>query len=226
MGMSIQQFALVNNGRGPGGATTKNGSFAWDNVLNSMIFKQPQHNGKGTRITLGEVQANTLGCPTFTMNYNLTKSNPTSNSGRALAINSYVTGGPYYTVKVNGKSVKVPEGQYGLMLKDPQSHQDYFKTYWLGSKLSKFKNTSQKFMILDHEGANDNVTSSWPHNDLPGTWYLGDDARYPRFAGDAGAYSFRHNGRRIMNVVFIDGHVEGLGPTAGINLTRRFAFTG
>jgi prepilin-type processing-associated H-X9-DG protein/prepilin-type N-terminal cleavage/methylation domain-containing protein len=221
MGLAIQQFALVNGDRGPGGASTKNGSFAWDNVLNAIIFKQPQHNQKGTRITLGEAQPNTLGCPSFAMNYNLSKTTPTSNYGRAIAINQYVTGGTYYKV---GSTV-YSEGRYGLLVKDPASVVSYFTKYWLGSKMSKFKNTSRKFMIVEHERASDSVSASFPYNDLPTTWFLGDDPIYPKYAGDNGNYAFRHNGQRIMNVLFVDGHVEGLTPKSEINTKHRFTFT-
>lgn len=215
MGSAVLQFSLANGGRGPGGGSTGS-SIAWDDILNTQVFKQPRFNASGTRITMGSPAANTLGCPSFAPFY---KANGTSNSGRALALNSYVSGGPYYTV--NG--VQVKEGQYGYKVPDPQTVQDYYTEYWLGTKLSKFHNPSYKFMIIEHERASDYTSASFPYTDA--SWSLGDDANYPPYAGNGGAWSFRHNGRRICNAVFIDGHVEGVSPKSVINVANRWNFS-
>jgi prepilin-type processing-associated H-X9-DG protein len=219
MGTAIRQFALSHNDRGPGGAKSPY-SVAWDNIINTEIFRQPRYNASGTRISLGEASPNALACPSFSSYYNLTTGN--TNSGRAYAINQYVTGGPYYKVG----SVVHSEGQYGLQVKPASTVADYYTEYWLGSKLSKFRNSSEKFMIVEHERASDSVCASFPYNDKPSTWFLGDDPKYPPYSGDGGSYSIRHNGRRVANALFIDGHVEGITANSEINTKHRFAFNG
>jgi prepilin-type processing-associated H-X9-DG protein len=84
-----------------------------------------------------------------------------------------------------------------------------------------------KFLVLEHERANDYVGASWPYNDKVTTWYVGDDAVYPRWAGDNGNYSFRHGGKNTfrMNALFVDGHVEQLTEKDEINTQRRFNFS-
>jgi prepilin-type N-terminal cleavage/methylation domain-containing protein/prepilin-type processing-associated H-X9-DG protein len=209
IGMAIRGFAHDHDDRAPGSASEPS-SVAWDDILNREYYKLPRFNLNGTNVSTGTPNARGLGCPSF---------RTSTTSGRALAMNLNAAGGA-------NNSPNPPAGLYGLEIIPATQVASYYTFYRLGTKLTKFKTPSQKFLILEHERANDYVSSTFPNDDKFSTWHLGDNGQYPVWSGCGGAYAFRHGGKMAYrgNFLMVDGHVESLTPKDEINTARRFNF--
>jgi prepilin-type N-terminal cleavage/methylation domain-containing protein/prepilin-type processing-associated H-X9-DG protein len=202
----VMGFAQENRGRGPGGAyryinTTSGSSVAWQDIMSSEWFK-----------SVGAVPRSGIG-PTAKIYCPEAAALPLGSSKRSYALNTNLTG---------GYSPTLPEGPYGLELSaDEMSVRNgyyyavfnnstwSFSEYHLGAKLTRFKNSSNKYMLIENDRASDGFGSA-------GTLTLGSDPNYPIWSAGGGTWSFRHNYRR-MNIAFMDGHVESVafGPNVG-----------
>lgn len=209
MGMLIRQFASMNNDRAPAAANTGSGSVRWSNVINMVLLNKPPTGMTGSYIQVtGLPQQGTLSCPAYTASVN---------QGRAFL----------YTVSLHGgDATDLVPGPYGYMVDTPTQVHDSFIRYKLGTKISKFRDPSMKFMVLESE-TNSDLTNNTFGGDL--VWALGDTPGRPAFAGNAGRFAFRHSRYTRANALFIDGHVEQLVPPARlgqprmeINTARRF----
>ena len=106
--------------------------------------------------------------------------------------------------------------------------------YALGANLSLFPNPSGQFLASEGERANDQCPTGSASPPFGVT--LGDSMPdYPPWSCQGGQFSFRHLLPRDVSLyqaqargsyLFIDGHVEGLGPNEGdrVNAQARYAF--
>ncbi len=209
IGMTIRQFADLHNQRAPGSASEPS-SVAWSAILSREIFKAPRYNAKGMRINMGAYDGKSLACPDFVGN---------ASYGRGWAMSTNATGGQI--------TATYPAGQYGRIVNPPTSIESFYTFYRYGAKLTKFRSPSMKFLVIEHERANDTFGAKFPYNDAFTTWHLGDTAAYPLWAGAGGVYSFRHGSptARRGNFLFVDGHVESLTSGDEINTSRRTNFS-
>ncbi len=179
VGQVFLLFAHDHRGRAPGGGHTGSATMAWQEILNTELFKGPY-------IPRFQPSANSkFFCPLVAM----------QSTRRSFAANRYIVDEDHAY-----KGLKVPAGSSelafiaGLYEVPP-------KRYWFGSKLSQWKNPAQKYMVIEGE-RNDSFGDS---NAL----ILNDNAGYPAWTAGGGSYAFRHP-KYLMNVVFIDGHVESI----------------
>jgi len=112
-------------------------------------------------------------------------------------------------------------GTYGKSLDvNTQTQPPYvapkYDSYYLGAKTSLFPKPSSQFLLVETEFMGECVFAKAPY-----TLTLGDDSVFPAYSAYHGWYSFRHGGSS-GNFLFIDGHVESLGPYDEINTKARF----
>jgi prepilin-type N-terminal cleavage/methylation domain-containing protein/prepilin-type processing-associated H-X9-DG protein len=209
VGAITRFFSQDNQNRFPGGAqSSPGGSVSWEAILNRQVLKKPNFNPTGTFISIrSPTTLGTLTCPTFVSS--------TQQFNRCWQMNADACGG-----------AKVPStatyGQYALGIEPATLIDPTYTSYFLGAKVTKFRNPAEKFLIVESERTADNSNASFPYNDLPSTWRLGDDPLYPAWAGKGGGFSFRHNGYKFMNALFMDGHVSLISPKDELNTKRRF----
>jgi len=201
IGMAVFQFAQDHQGRAPGGGfrvTPSSASVAWQFVLNQEHFKKLDYIPATMNLTA--VARGKLICPTVLgSSYNTTT--------RIYEMNNFVCGARTSALVY----------LYGVAVIPPGIMDDYYKPisplwsftgaggeYYLGAKLVKFRNPSEKYMVIEGDRADlfvsaptiflGNGVPTWP------VWTAGN-------TGTPGAYSFRHSGTRI-NIVHMDGHVS------------------
>lgn len=211
MGQYLSLFAQERKGRFPGGGSSSpGGSLNWYSIVNREILKQPNFNMKGMYIQVrDEPVSGTLHCPAFRAPaVNTTQ----QRAGRAYLINLQAVGGQV--------TASLPAGPYGALVEPPTTVDATYTKYWLGTKVSKFSQSSTKFLLIESERDNDNANYSFPYNDT--AWSVGDSPFYPVWSGKAGGFAFRHSGYKRMNVLFVDGHVEALSPKDEFNTKNRF----
>jgi prepilin-type N-terminal cleavage/methylation domain-containing protein/prepilin-type processing-associated H-X9-DG protein len=186
---SVEFFARDNGGRAPGLASNTNSSIAWQNILSVEVFKDAAYI---PRLNSSLLTTSKLYCPTSVAGA------VGSTSGRSYSINQEVIGGAPTKDPVTLLVASMP---YGLKIDPPDMKTNplygtfALTQYWLGTKVTRFNNTSRKFMVMDGTASGDalNVKTSamaQPVNDNSGGW------------------DFRHNHR--MNAAFMDGHVESV----------------
>jgi prepilin-type processing-associated H-X9-DG protein len=127
---------------------------------------------------------------------------------RMFAMNLYLTGGGAEPLAVPPIG---PEGRWGVAVVPPGIMDGYysnptaaFTEYHLGAKVAKFRNSGEKYMLIE----SDRVDLL---NATNGAWAM-DDSTVPKYApwtAASGVWSFRHSGLR-MNAMYMDGHVESL----------------
>ena len=92
--------------------------------------------------------------------------------------------------------------------------------YYLGAKLNRFAPEGNKYMIVENERSADSYAGSSTNGVAVGT-----DPAFPAWAGPGGRLAFRHNGRKIANFLFIDGHCESMKATDDCNAAARYSVT-
>jgi prepilin-type N-terminal cleavage/methylation domain-containing protein/prepilin-type processing-associated H-X9-DG protein len=201
IGQALMMFTHSHEGRFPGSATTSAGSsFGWASIMNSEYYKGT------TKLSLGGYGQKTLSCP---------EQRGSVTGIRRYTLNEYAAGGATH----GGQW----PGAFGVDIQPPNTYIDGLSQYRLGARVSKFQQGSTTFLLLESERSTDTSVSSWPHNDLPSTWYLGDSLPgRPAWSGAYGTFAFRHPYMRGMNVLFVDGHVDRLSPKDELNWTWRF----
>jgi prepilin-type N-terminal cleavage/methylation domain-containing protein/prepilin-type processing-associated H-X9-DG protein len=126
-----------------------------------------------------------------------------------------------------------PEGPYGKLLPNGYFVDTEWDIYALGANLSLFPNPSGQFLASEGERANDDCP--WGNASPPFGVTLGTGGGYPPWASDDGQFAFRHLLPRDTilypsqargSYLFIDGHVEALGPGEGdrVNAKDRYAY--
>ena len=224
LGQGIMLFAQSHQGRAPGTGqlipTTSGGStssFNWVGILNGEYFKADGYLTNG-----GLTARSKLYCPTV-LNY--IDGFPSS---RSYAMNGYAVGGARATTAVDDG------GPYGQAIVPPEQMDSYYigfsgfggRTfaysnaaytgttkghYRLGAKLSKFRNSSEKYLLWEIDFANDTWTGTtgaihWAaivRNSPPWSAGIYDSSN----GYDRGYFSYRHN--KTCNFLFVDGHVSG-----------------
>lgn len=209
----VQTFAYSHDGRGPGAGRNANGSFAWQNKLNAEVFGDSlmvhkQYDGKNRA---------KLYCPAAATGEWSSSSNRSLVMNSALAGNQFTRDGYVYyqsgavPVPDHGKYLTAYKNVYGAswtFVDKTETSGQISYGYYLGQKISVFRNPSTKFMIIETETGRDSwggapaITWSQPPSPAWSAEAVGTTS------GQA-AYSFRHPTAR-MNVAFMDGHVESV----------------
>jgi len=202
IGQVVFLFAQNHYGRGPGGGQHSS-SLAWQEILSHEWFKQPNYIQRS--FTLGLKVTGKLNCETAVSGIYI-------NQQRMYCMNQYLTGGPPEPLSVPPIG---PEGRWGLPIVPATQMNDLYtppfnfgfnasSEYHLGAKIAKFRNSAQKYMLIE----SDRVDTL---NSASGPWSM-DDSTTPKYApwtAASGIFSFRHSGLR-MNAIFMDGHGESL----------------
>ncbi len=205
IGQAMTMFSQSHLGRFPGSGNNTNGSISWDSILNTEHYKYKS--GNSSRVVIGSYVPRAFSCPEL---------RGSVTGIRRYTMNEYASGG---AISVNTP----PGGKYGVEITPPDTYMSGMVFYRLGCKVSKFKEASTTFLLLESERSTAYCNSRWPHNDNYATWHLGDSLPgRPEWSGSYGAFAFRHPYGRGMNALFVDGHVERMGPGDELNLTWRF----
>jgi prepilin-type N-terminal cleavage/methylation domain-containing protein/prepilin-type processing-associated H-X9-DG protein len=218
LGSGAWLFAATHNGRGPGKAQFREGSWgasvAWSDILGIEQKLPTQRMGN----TPGK---NKLYCPSIAPWGGIT-------SARGFLMNQYALGG--------FQTVEYPAGNYGLDV-DPSTVQHLYPNrlefYYLGADLGNFPRSAYKMLLIENERAGGD--GFLPDNPDPATGGVAlAPATYPPWSGVGGAPSFRHVRPRdprmyrtqaTSNFLFVDTHVESLNPTARIQSLDRVDFS-
>jgi prepilin-type N-terminal cleavage/methylation domain-containing protein/prepilin-type processing-associated H-X9-DG protein len=217
IGMAIRGFADLNEGRMPGAAyrTMPTGaSISWVNILQWEWFEV-----RKLTVTLpraGVTAKRSLECPeyftavdngrSFAINAIAPGTDPQLPAGETLGVDDPRYGGPYGKAIIPASSREINAQNRG------------YTRYRLGARMSDFRNASNKFLLVEHEWANDTVMG---RNRTPAQMYLGDSGG-PAWSMGRGDYAFRHAKRTRGNFLFMDNHVESLHFKDEIDTARRF----
>lgn len=187
MGQAVAIFASEHQGRGPAGGQFRRTGSSWKS---SMAWQQ-QLSADGFRQNAGYIARTRIGPGTKMFCPNLgTQMLAISVSHRSYTMNSY-----FVTAKVDAQPGSWHEE---LLVKGAPSNA-YIAEYKLGPKLSKFRRSATKYMIVESEDARDTVKNAWNNAQIS------MDVFPPHTAGNR-AFAFRHNKR--ANILYMDGHVE------------------
>lgn len=207
IGQAMIGFASQNDGRGVGGVIKTGRELRWYEILNREYlsggrdyydFFQFEREGSPNTWQHGGRE---LKCPSFYTQ---------SNNIRCYAVNLYVIGGTRPAGAMcteHGRPVSPP---HRFMAADVTG-------YFLGARLSKFKDPSRKFMVVEIERGADTSNANNPNknNKLIKT---------TPYTANSGNFAFRHNRFERANFLFIDGHVESLRYDDQINYDYRYRY--
>ncbi len=202
IGLAIRGFAHENGDRAPSGAQTTS-SVSWHLILDREYFRSDSAHVGRTGLNAKLV------CPKFVP----------GTSHRMFTLNLMVAGG-------DNSGSKPYSGSYGYEVVPASLRQENYTKYRLGAKLSRFGRPHEKFMVLESDTPRDLVQSKFygSNQEPDSVWFIGDSLpNRPPYSGNDGNFSFRHNGYKYMNILFIDGHVEALTYGDGINAKERFS---
>ena len=205
IGLAFRGFTLDHKDRLPGPASiTNNPTITWANHLNREYFKNTT-NGMtpNAPIQIKTPVAGTLSCPTY---------QPSKNSTIAYSYNKEANGGGNNTNDAQPWGVEII----------PASRVDpAFLRYFLGAKVSRFKNPSRKLLVMEGESTAEchGVKGASPINLAEGP-----ASGYPAWSNSNGNMAFRHLRFQKGNFLFIDGHVETLAPREDNKLNTHDCF--
>jgi prepilin-type N-terminal cleavage/methylation domain-containing protein/prepilin-type processing-associated H-X9-DG protein len=227
IGIVVGFFSQNFDGRFPGSGAVTNGastsSVQWETLLNELYFND--WTGKtihipSVRESGGTAQPGELTCPNIDIN-----PSGANDNRRTYVANVYLLGGPSWTV--NAGLSPPTAGTYGITQQPTLISSSSTSTgvfFCLGAKLALFQDPSTKFMVLETEASRDFANPSSrkaPYSTVPN--YVNDgSANNLPWSSIGGEYSFRHGNARLMNVLFVDGHVETVGATASGVIDPRF----
>jgi len=236
IGNGCHGFAAEREGRFPGRATStiEHWRVVWCNILNREYYHR--NDSKAYPYTewgddpVGPIQRfyhiprkGWIYCPSMepwsTVISGMTYANTW---GRAYRYNIHANGG------YNWGSAPW-QGAYGKWVEPTSIHPNYSQ-YNLGAKMEVFSRPHHQFLISESEYGNDETFSTATGN---GRVTLGNDPTRPPWSGGSRAalFSFRHlrgtdesmyQQRARANFLFIDGHVEHMGPNKRIDHIDRF----
>jgi len=215
IGLAGRSFAADNNNRGPGVGQSKNGSIAWQNILNHKVF---DGNGRIPRLRgfAGETSGK-LACPNFI------RWGEGGNSLRQYNWNFHATGGGGDNGGTKNDYADDTPGPYGTDTGERPSWSS--RKYFVGADFAWFRRPSHQILIREHRRGNDSARARWPYvapqlnRDLnptlpPWVAFVGNNTTQPWF-------TYRHD--ETANFAFIDLHVERLGIDApNVNAQSRW----
>ncbi len=191
IGRRISSYAMDHEGRFPGSGhryKPSSSSISWVDILN---FEQnlggvDWGNKQGWKHM--PIQRMGMRPDKFTIYCPAMAPYGTLNHSRAYVMSSEATGG-------GGRAKKVdPPRVPGLA----------FDVYRLGAQVGGCARPSSTHLVVENMRANDGFSAS-------GTIVnIGSDSKYPPWSGSGGVLAFRHD--FTMNVLFMDYHVENVGP--------------
>lgn len=212
VGLALNVFAAGNDDRGPNRAyfTTRPDGYrpgaGWQGIFNAYM---------GTNnFSFGFTKPlkNKVYCPSIRSMGSLNR------YARAYLFNREITGGADW-------GSAAPWGIWGKKV----DHLPYASSflpntlveYYLGTKLSKFEQTSKKIVLWESEWATDVTSARWPYRSPIETFgaFVGSDGL--PWEAEYGCYAYRH--LRTGCFVFMDSHAEVLPPEAHINKTEFFS---
>lgn len=79
--------------------------------------------------------------------------------------------------------------------------------YQKGQPVNIFSVPARTLLVVESERSGDNAQPFSPLNQI----VMDDGSSQPSWSANSGSYAFRHRNR--MNVLFVDGHIETLGPS-------------
>ena len=194
IGTAMLGFATNNEGRLPGGGQAAS-SLAWQDVLNYEYFHQA---GYVPRLYGNAQNKAKLACPVAVQGQ-------TTTARRMYGMNRWLFGDNEAS-SIGVELYIKPASQRNSPYRSNGAGASYsLSEYWLGGKLALVRNASNKFLVVESERGGDALGGSEP---------ITLDSSTPWTAGGSGAYSFRHQPRR-MNAVYCDGHVDSVvfGPS-------------
>jgi prepilin-type processing-associated H-X9-DG protein/prepilin-type N-terminal cleavage/methylation domain-containing protein len=212
IGQAILMFSQLpgHQGRAPNHGGNLTTSITWNQMLNNEVFKTASPTSTFGPIPRGYpiVRENTLACPSSQIDSKV------FTSYRPYMLSFMVAGGINF-----GFPAHPPEGDFGYVVLDtggtPAKKVPNFAInsaytyYYLGAKLTRFRDSAEKIMVVESEGGND--TTPFGSTQTDNVLFLGQKLPWTAFpSGSGGAFAFRHNNFKISNVLFIDGHVTGV----------------
>lgn len=199
IGQAVVLFANDFKGRGPGGGGLKrtsnaswSSSISWSDQINHEVFKARNYLAR-----MAITSNSKLFCPSFMLNdvWDF-------RTARSYTANANM---------VQNGTIDMDPASIDPTLYTQGSYSDaYINTFNVSRPISKFRNPTEKYMIVESEDSRDTINVAW--NNTPMTW----DTKYPWCAGNGSkqAFSFRHN--KKINILFFDGHVATMGFDPGM----------
>jgi prepilin-type N-terminal cleavage/methylation domain-containing protein/prepilin-type processing-associated H-X9-DG protein len=203
VGIAMITFADDNKGRLPGWA--QHPAFpsyaqpAWYEILNKQVFGKPIDqcaNGPIARYLNNSDAGGRPGkiyCPSLRPAGQYTS----ATSHRSYVMNIYASGASSATAVIN---------YYGEQAIDPTEFDGACTIYIRGALLDRYAKPSEKVLVWESERSGD--VGSFGSG--AGIINLNDDPLFPPWSGPKGTFGFRHD--LIMNMLFMDGHVDALSP--------------
>jgi prepilin-type N-terminal cleavage/methylation domain-containing protein/prepilin-type processing-associated H-X9-DG protein len=197
VGTASFSFAQDNNGCFPGRATATSTSASWQDILNRMVFSNSNFSVI-PRMVIETKNDSQLVCPVKKI----------STTSRYYAMNFYAVGGQTW-------GGMPPQGEFGSL---PASTPSDYVTYYLGAKISVFRNPSNKFLVVETE-SQDYANALWPYEGMSAS--LGDNPAFSPTSVKDGRWMFPHVNLQ-GNFLFVDGHVASLLYTGDYNSRNRY----
>jgi prepilin-type N-terminal cleavage/methylation domain-containing protein/prepilin-type processing-associated H-X9-DG protein len=211
MGMAFRGFAHDNKDRLPGPGLRYSGGgtdvVTWYHTLNRDYFKKPGLQPQAPINPLAP-KSGTLCCPVF---------DRVLNRKNAYAYNVHANGGGF-NLTLTAPASSWPNG---VEIIPATSVDPVMARYFLGTRISKFKNPSRKLLLMETEADHEvnGVKGSNPINLAEGP-----PSGYPAWSNQLGNMAFRHNRFTKGNFLYVDGHVETLGPLEDNQLNSAHCF--
>lgn len=206
IGVGMRGFASMHNDRLPGTGLKTSGAgtdvVTWAHNLNREFFRKPGLQPTAP-VNITTPVSGTLSCPNYVRS---------TNSSRSYAYNLYANGG--------GFNANDPQ-PHGQEIIPATSIDPSMIRYYLGAKMTKFRNPSRKLLVMEQESTGEvhGVKGANPINLTEGPIN-----GYPSWSNSFGNMAFRHNRFRVGNFLFVDGHVETLGPLDDFQLNTHMCF--
>jgi prepilin-type N-terminal cleavage/methylation domain-containing protein/prepilin-type processing-associated H-X9-DG protein len=203
IGQAMFLFANDHEERWPGTAT-KTSSVSWHILLNVEVLGQKDMYAPRPIQPKGFApEPNALYCPSM--------QKFASDYPRAYQMNQRAAG-----LKVEGGAEwGNPDPALGAGGTAPSALGSGLTLYWLGALVSRFRDAGSTILVRESESSADYAYQGG----APATFGLNDSPAFPPWAAQGGRYAFRH--KMIGNFLFMDGHVEGVSPSRGVEMNQK-----
>jgi hypothetical protein len=181
--LGMHTFADEHDGRAPGGANWSGGWISWDAVMNNLVYDK----------NMVQMYAHDGVIP-----------------GKFMCPNSGYLEGTYDRVQIMNS---IANSEHKLIVPKEQNPSFVPATadYFLGTRFSRFRNASRKFLVMDSEYGSHTAKHSWPYTMVPA--YSGSGA----IKADNTRFIFRHAGANFSTAKVAAGSVDGHVGTYGFD---------